>query len=928
MKLRDLHGDWPALSALLDQALALPASERSTWLASLAGERPALREALAGLLEAAPGVATDELLDVLPRFGAPADEGGDSLAAPRPGDAVGPYRLLSELGRGGMGAVWLAERADGQPRRKIALKLPHIGWAPGLAARLARERDILASLAHPNIARLYDAGVDQLGRPYLALEYVDGVPIDRFCESHALPLRARLDLVLQIAAAVGHAHTRLVVHRDLKPSNILVTASGEVHLLDFGIAKLLQDEDGGEATELTRIAGRALTPDYASPEQIRGEPIGTPSDVYSLGVVIYELVAGARPYSLKAAGTSGLAEAIAAAEALPASRAATDPPLKRQLAGDLDAILNKALKKDPAQRYAAVAALADDLERHLRGEPVKARPDSRWYRTERWVQRHKLETAVGVAIVVAVPAGAAAQAAVLAAIAAGAGVALWQARLARQQAKVAKEEAAHAEQVKDFALSILQGANTDSGAGAATTAVDVLKAAQARIESELAGRPETAVELMTAIGDGLFGLGRLDDAADVLRKAVERANRELGSRHARTLGATVVYGSVLVTLDRPKEANALLTPAVAEARRQNATHALVDGLRWLSSAQIGEGDVDAGVASAQAAVAALSPAVGEVKKLDAVNAWASLSSALNVAQREGQADAARRSLAFAREIYGDRTTEAVLSVRMLLAKGLATEGQDAAALDELTSVLADTTRFLGANHPQIESIANFLGQVRLDAGDVSGAVEAFRMQLAVAERTTGGSGAHRGLAHSALARALVAARQGEAALPHFATSAQLLGEASGADAPFALRSLSARALVLARLDRLDEAERTFGALADAPWAGVEKAAHAGRAAVLRSLQGRHDEAIELARSSAEGLSSHPSKIVRANADSTLGTVLLAAGRASDAIPPLEQAVRLYAEKQLAMSPDRADAIAALGRAEIEARPDAAPRAKP
>src|SRR5450432_397664 len=311
MELRDLHSDWPALSALLDEAMALPASERSAWLAALAGERSALRETLARLLEAATGVETDELLDVLPRFGAPADEGGDPLAAPAPDDAVGPYRLLSELGRGGMGAVWLAERADAQPRRKIALKLPHIGWAPGLAARLARERDILASLEHPNIARLYDAGVDQFGRPYLALEYVDGVPIDRYCQSRALPLRARLQLVRQVAAAVGHAHARLVVHRDLKPSNILVTASGEVRLLDFGIAKLLQDDDTSDATDLTRQSGRALTPDYASPEQIRGETIGTPSDVYSLGVVAYELLAQVRPYRLKATAGGGLAEAIA-----------------------------------------------------------------------------------------------------------------------------------------------------------------------------------------------------------------------------------------------------------------------------------------------------------------------------------------------------------------------------------------------------------------------------------------------------------------------------------------------------------------------------------------------------------------------------------------------------------------------------------------
>ena len=917
MELRDLHGDWPVLSALLDEALALPASERSAWLAGLAGERATLRETLARLLADAPAIETRAFLAAPPRFGAPADETDvDRLGAAAPGDSVGPYRLLSELGRGGMGAVWLAERADAQPRRRIALKLPHIGWAPGLAARLARERDILASLEHPNIARLYDAGVDQLGRPYLALEYVDGVPIDRHCQNRALPLRARLDLILQIAAAVGHAHTRLVVHRDLKPTNILVTEKGEVRLLDFGIAKLVQDDDGGEATELTRIGGRALTPDYASPEQIRGEPIGTASDVYSLGIVSYELLTGARPYRLKsAAGGGSLGEAIGQIVVPPASAPAAEPALARQLRGDLDAILNKALKKDRAERYPTVDAFAADLGRHVRGEPVGARPDSTWYRLERWLRRHKLETAIAGAIVVAVPAGAAAEVAVLTAIAAGAGVALWQARRARLQARLAEEEAARAEQVKDFALSILLGANTDSGAGAATTAVDVLMSAQERIESELTGRPETSVELMTAVGDGLFGLGRLTDADAILRKATELAGRELGPRHPRTLAASVVHGAVLVSLDRSTEARKLLQPAVLEARRQNATHALIDALRWLSSAQFGEGDVDAGVASAQAAVAVLSEPSASASKLDTAHAWASLSNALNVAQREGQADAARRALAAARDLYGDRLTESVLGARLLLAKGLAAEGEDAAALEALRSVFADAERFFGPHHPQLLMIANFLGQVRLDCGDAPGAVAAFRTQLAAVERKTGGDGAMRGLTHSALARALVAARQREEALPHFEASARFLQQAGGANALFAARSLSGRALALACLGRLDEAENAFEPLAGVAWTDTEHAAHAGRLAILRGLQGRHDEAVALARTSLEGSRSHPSKIVRATASATLGAVLLGAGRRDEAAAPLRDAVALYAEKELVMSADHADALAMLALAQ-------------
>ena len=907
MELRDLQGDWPALNALLDEALALPASERSAWLAALAGERSGLRETLARLLEAVPGVETDDLLDALPRFGAPADEAGDPLAAPAPGDSIGPYRLLSELGRGGMGTVWLAERADAQPRRKIALKLPHLGWAPGLAARLARERDILASLAHPNIARLYDAGVDQIGRPYLALEYVDGVPIDRYCESHALPLRARLDLVLQVATAVGHAHTRLVVHRDLKPSNILVTESGEVRLLDFGIAKLLQDEAGGEATELTRIAGRALTPDYASPEQIRGEPIGTASDVYSLGVVSYELLAGARPYRLKeASNAGGLAEAIAHAEAPLASRVATERVLKRQLSGDLDAILNKALKKDPAERYATVVAFADDIERHLRHAPVFARPDRIGYRARKFFVRHALQATTG--------------ALVLAALLAGSGVAIWQARQARF-------EAARAEQVKDFVLSIFADADTDSGAGAATTAADLLKAAKMRVESELSGRPEVAVELMTSIGFGLLGQGLFDEAGDVLHKAVDLAGKHLGPHDPRTLAATVSYGEALVGLDRTKEAIAVLAPAVAEARLQRDTHALVTALRWLGTAQLDAGDMDAGVASSRAAVDALAAAIGPVRKLDAAEAWQSLANALVFSQREGQVDAARRALDLTREVYGTRTTSATLHARLLLARGLTSEGQSRAALDELAAVLDDSTRLLGPTHQKVEFTANSLGNARMEVGEVAGAVDAYRIALDAAARAPGKPAAGRGLEHYVLGSALAAARRGEEALPNFEAAVRLLREAGGEDAPLALRALSARALTLARLGRLDDAEQAFAAIAGAPWAGPDKPAHAARVAILRSRQGRHDEAVALARSAVEGLKAHPSKNARAGAASALGTVLLAAGRPAEAIAPLQEAVRLYAEKQLVISPDRADAIAALGRAQAEVGPGAAPASK-
>ena len=294
---------WGRLSALLDAALDVDAGERESWLQQLSGDAAALREPLRVLLAQRAHIETDDFLKT-PDFAAALRlESARSQHAAldlQAASEVGAYRLLRELGRGGMGSVWLAERIDGKLKRQVALKFPYAGPNQRqLAERLARERDILAGLEHPNIARLYDADVTSLGQPFLVLEYVDGVPINDYCDQHRLTIRERLVLALQVLNAVQYAHTHLVVHRDLKPSNILITNDRVARLLDFGIAKLVSDGEARE-TALTQFGGRALTPDYASPEQISGQPITTASDVYSLGVVLYELLTGNQPVSVEA----------------------------------------------------------------------------------------------------------------------------------------------------------------------------------------------------------------------------------------------------------------------------------------------------------------------------------------------------------------------------------------------------------------------------------------------------------------------------------------------------------------------------------------------------------------------------------------------------------------------------------------------------
>jgi len=396
------------MSRLLDEALPLAPEGRQRWLDALAPEHADLAAALReALLPSRGGAGAAGALATLPKL----DAGGpvEMVGVFRAGELVGPYQLIRPLGAGGMAEVWLAQRADGAFKREVALKLPVLAMVRrDLAQRFARERDILAALEHPNIARLYDAGISQDGMPYLAMEYVAGQPLTDWCDGHRLGVRERLKLFLQVLDAVQYAHARQVLHRDIKPSNILVTESGRVRLLDFGVAKLLADEE--QDTELTQIYGRALTPEYASPELLCGEAVGSASDIYSLGVVLNELLAGSRPYRLKvSASPTVLERAVLEARVHKPStqltkeaafaRASTPDRLAQRLRGDLDAIVLKTLAKRPAERYASAVALADEVQRYLSGQPVEARPDRLAYRLGKFVLRHRAATAAtGVAV--------------------------------------------------------------------------------------------------------------------------------------------------------------------------------------------------------------------------------------------------------------------------------------------------------------------------------------------------------------------------------------------------------------------------------------------------------------------------------------------------------------------------------------------------
>lgn len=391
--------EWSTVKEILSGALECPPVERSAFLEKACGRDPALRRRVDALIEA------DERAWSMLEAPAAASSSLAALRLPVAGERVGAYELLSELGHGGMGVVFLARRADDQFEKKVAIKLARSGIAgDSLERRFRAERQIVAGLDHPNIARLLDGGSTPDGRLYFVMEYVEGQPLTRWCQAHPLGTRERLEIFLEVCAAVQYAHQHLVVHRDLKPANILVTEQGKVKLLDFGIAKLVDPDPSGEAAERTGTLFRLLTPDYASPEQVRGELISTSTDVYALGVVLYELLTGERPYRVEGCSPAEMQWIICEREpARPSSR--VEARLGKELAGDLDTIVLTALRKEPGRRYRSVDAFSQDIRFHLSGQPIEARTDAFGYRAGKFVRRHRAAVAASALVGLALSGG-------------------------------------------------------------------------------------------------------------------------------------------------------------------------------------------------------------------------------------------------------------------------------------------------------------------------------------------------------------------------------------------------------------------------------------------------------------------------------------------------------------------------------------------
>ena len=444
-----------------------------------------------------------------------------------PGRRIGPYEVLRELGRGGMGAVYLAGRADEQYEKVVAIKVVQAGHeTEEMLRRFRQERQILAGLDHQNIAKLLDGGTTREGLPYFVMDHVEGEPVDRYCSRHALSLKQRLTLFQTVCAAVAHAHRNLIVHRDIKPSNILVTAGGVPKLLDFGIAKLLPTEPSADTTATGTLF--AFTPAYASPEQVRGERVTTATDVYSLGVVLYELLTGRSPYRVKSQGSVEVLKAICDQEpdrpsttvAREQGRAGTAAPTERtrkRLRGDLDSIVLKALRKEPHQRYASVDALSEDIQHHLDGRPVAARKGTFSYRTGKFVRRHWVGVSAALLVLVAIVGGAV--------------LATYGLVRARRAEAEALHQAAKATAINQFLQDTLFSAQPHLGQGRETKVIDALAAAVPRIDTAFRDQPEIRAAVQHTIGRSYADLGMLAEAEPLLQQSLATRRQLLGPSH-------------------------------------------------------------------------------------------------------------------------------------------------------------------------------------------------------------------------------------------------------------------------------------------------------------------------------------------------------------------------------------------------------------
>lgn len=700
---------WARVEELFDKAAELPAGDRAAFLHDACKGDSKLRDYIVSLLDsdmARSTIVEESIRNVLATAMPGVAEDEDNA-----GRRIGPYRIVRTIGTGGMGVVYLAERADDQFEQQVAIKVVRQRLLdPGVRERLRAERQILANLDHPNIARLFDGGTLDDGTPYLVMEYVDGVPIDEYCDRNRLDIESRLALFDRVCGAIHHAHQNLVVHRDIKASNILVTGDGVPKLLDFGIARLLDagnpaGPDAAPATGLTRVGAVILTPESAAPEQVRGGTITTATDVYALGVLLYRLLTGMAPYEMSMNRPAEIPRIILESEPLPPSvkvrrpertggsgalameniaerRATTADRLTRRLRGDLDNIVQMALRKDPGRRYRTVNAFSEDLRRHLSFHPVVARPDTWRYRTATFLRRHTAVTAMSASI-----------AALLVAFAVA--VTIQNYRIAEERDK--------ALQISTFLEEIFMEPDPGNARGASITAREILEKGAARIATQLDGRPAVQAALMSTIGRVYYELGEYDSAVETLEESLRIQQVMLGNKGADVTADKMHLAAALTRKAEYDRALTLFDELLSERRRLHGADGpeVAEALYFAAEAYYSSGDA------------------------------------------ERAEEAARRSIDIYSALEGDYSAE-IAGEESLLARIL----QDRHELDEAESLLRDAIErvrgSLGDDHPDMAYYTQNLAVVMQAKGDLDAAEKLYSDTINLTRRVLGDSHSHLG----------------------------------------------------------------------------------------------------------------------------------------------------------------------------------------
>jgi serine/threonine-protein kinase len=905
---------WERLRSLLNDALERPAADRITFLDAACAGDSELRADADALLEAHDAMGSVDAIAAVLQVDRPAVE---DLSDRR----IGAYRLVRPIAHGGMGAVYLAERVDGQFEQRAALKLLRAGFeSDEVRRRFLEERSILARLEHPNIARLLDGGITGDGQPYFVMEYVAGEPITEYCRG--LGVHDRLALFLQVCAAVQYAHQNLVVHRDLKPSNILVTEDGQVKLLDFGIAKLLAD-DAGAAARTTRLW---LTPEYAAPEQVRGQPVSTAADVYTLGVVLYELLAGRRPYRLDASAPAEIQRIVCDVEPAPPS-AAAEPGERRRLEGDLDTIVLQSMRKEPQRRYVGAAQLAEDVERHLAGLPVHARPATIRYRTAKFVRRHRLGVAGAAVLVLAVAGGVAGT--------------TWQAERAHAQARLAQQErdrarieAVKADRVSDFLIDLFQVSDPAQSMGDVITARALLDSGATRIRAELRDEPAVQAQLMDVIGVIYAKLGLYDAAEPLVEEGLALRRATPGVEPTDVAESLSSLGTLAYYRGRYDDAERAWREALA-LRRQSLPDPHADLAASLNNLGVllHERDDYAGAERYHRDALAMRLRLPE---LDSAEIAVNMTNLAGVLKERGAFEPAdsllRHALAIRRALLGDLHPDVAHNLNNLGALLMARSEVDA-ALPLLRESLDIRRGVLGENHPLVAQSMNNVAAALERKGDLTEAESLYRESLARKRAAVGD--AHPSIATSLNNIALVLMARGDLAgaepllRESLAVRRKVFGESHGAVA-LAINSLAS---LLRRRSDFTAAETEYRR-ALVMRREVLGARHPETAITALSLGsmfhdlGRDGEAVPLlqdalaARQESFGATSWQA----AQVEMTLGECLAALGRSAEAEPLLIGGhARLIADST-APPPalQRADSVLAAhydrtGKAELAAR---------